>query len=110
LCQSRARSVERGAQPAARLRDRRLAEACVAELVVAVTAIAFVGWYSAVRALGVERAGLLSGVLPISALVVAAVLGTADLTTGRLAGAVLVGAGIAAGLVVRPVRPAQAAR
>jgi hypothetical protein len=52
-----------------------------------------------VRALGVERTGLLSGVLPVSALVVAAMLGRADLTAGRLAGAVLVGAGIAAGLM-----------
>jgi drug/metabolite transporter (DMT)-like permease len=71
----------------------------LAWLAVAVTAAAFVLWYSAVRALGVERTGLLSGVLPVSALVVAAVLGRADLTAGRLAGSLLVGAGIAAGLV-----------
>ena len=70
-------------------------------LAVAVTAVAFVLWYSAVQALGVERAGLLTGVLPVSALVVAALLGTADLTPGRLAGAVLVGAGIAVGLLTR---------
>jgi drug/metabolite transporter (DMT)-like permease len=71
----------------------------LAWLAVAVTAIAFVLWYSSVQALGVERTGLLTGVLPVSALVVAALLGTADLTAGRLAGAVLVGMGIAAGLV-----------
>jgi drug/metabolite transporter (DMT)-like permease len=70
-------------------------------LAVAVTAVAFVLWYSAVQALGVERTCLLTGVLPVSALVVAALLGTADLTPGRLAGAVLVGAGIAAGLLTR---------
>jgi drug/metabolite transporter (DMT)-like permease len=74
----------------------------LAWLAVAVTAVAFVLWYSAVQALGVERTGLLTGVLPVSALVVAALLGTAELTGGRLAGAVLVGAGIAAGLVTRP--------
>jgi drug/metabolite transporter (DMT)-like permease len=73
----------------------------LAWLAVGVTAIAFVLWYSAVQALGVERTGLLTGVLPVSALVVAALLGTAELTAGRLAGAVLVGAGIAAGLVRR---------
>lgn len=73
----------------------------LAWLAVGVTAIAFVLWYSAVQALGVERTGLLTGVLPVSALVVAALLGTADLTPGRLAGAVLVGAGIAAGLLAR---------
>jgi drug/metabolite transporter (DMT)-like permease len=73
----------------------------LAWLAVAVTAIAFVLWYSAVQALGVERTGLLTGVLPVSALVVAALLGSAELTPGRLAGAVLVGAGIAAGLLSR---------
>ena len=73
----------------------------LAWLAVAVTAVAFVLWYSAVRALGVELTGLLSGVLPVSALVVAALLGRADLTAARLAGATLVGAGIAAGLLAR---------
>jgi drug/metabolite transporter (DMT)-like permease len=73
----------------------------LAWLAVAVTAVAFVLWYSAVQALGVERTGLLTGVLPVSALVVAALLGTAELTPGRLAGAVLVGGGIAAGLLSR---------
>jgi drug/metabolite transporter (DMT)-like permease len=73
----------------------------LAWLAVGVTAVAFVLWYSAVQALGVERTGLLTGVLPVSALVVAALLGTAELTPGRLAGAVLVGAGIAAGLLAR---------
>ena len=71
-----------------------------------VTAGAFLLWYSAVRALGVERTGLLTGVLPVSALAVAAALGSAELTAGRLAGAVLVGAGIAAGLLARS-RPAR---
>jgi drug/metabolite transporter (DMT)-like permease len=78
----------------------------LAWLAVGVTAIAFVLWYSAVQGLGVERAGLLTGVLPVSALVVAALLGTADLTAGRLAGALLVGAGIAAGLLARTGRRA----
>jgi len=71
----------------------------LAWLVVAVTVVAFILWYSAVRALGVERTGLLTGVLPVSALVLAAILGRGDLSAGRLAGALLVGAGIAAGLM-----------
>ena len=88
--------------PAGLLRVPTVEEALgLAWLAVGVTAIAFVLWYSAVQALGVERTGLLTGVLPVSALVVAALLGTADLTPGRLAGAVLVGAGIAAGLLRR---------
>jgi drug/metabolite transporter (DMT)-like permease len=73
----------------------------LAWLAVAVTAVAFVLWYSAVRALGVARTGLLTGVLPVSALLAAAVLGRADLTAGRLAGALAVGAGVAAGLTAR---------
>jgi drug/metabolite transporter (DMT)-like permease len=71
----------------------------LAWLTVAVTAVAFVLWYSSVQALGVERAGLLSGVLPVSALLVAALLGREELTAGRLAGAMLVGVGIAGGLI-----------
>ncbi len=47
------------------IRTPTLAEAAaLAYLTVVVTAMAFVLWYSAVRTLGVERAGLLSGVLP----------------------------------------------
>jgi hypothetical protein len=38
-------------------------------------------------------------VLPVSALVAAALLGRAELTGGRLGGALLVGAGIAIGLL-----------
>jgi drug/metabolite transporter (DMT)-like permease len=88
------------------LRAPTLGEALgLAWLAVGVTAIAFVLWYSAVQHLGVERTGLLTGVLPASALVVAALLGREALTAGRLAGALLVGAGIAAGLLAaRPVR------
>jgi drug/metabolite transporter (DMT)-like permease len=71
----------------------------LAWLTVGVTVIAFLLWYSAVRALGVERTGLFTGVLPVSALVIGALLGRADLTAGRLAGALLVGAGIAAGML-----------
>jgi drug/metabolite transporter (DMT)-like permease len=77
-------------------RDEALA---LAWLTIAVTAVAFVLWYSAIQTLGVERAGLLSGVLPVSALLVAALLGRETLTAGRLAGAVAVGAGIAVGLI-----------
>ncbi len=82
----------------------------LAWLAVVVTATAFVLWYSAVRALGVERAGLFSGVLPVAALICAAALGDSQLTPGRLAGVLAVAAGIAAGLSVgRARRPAREA-
>jgi drug/metabolite transporter (DMT)-like permease len=70
----------------------------LAWLTVAVTVAGFVLWYTAVGILGAARAGLLSGVLPVSALLAGALLGRADLTAGRLAGVLAVAAGIAAGL------------
>ena len=76
----------------------------LAWLAVVVTATAFVLWYSAVRALGVERAGLFSGVLPVAALLCAAALGDSQLTPGRVAGVLAVAAGIAAGLSVGRAR------
>src|SRR4051794_8554362 len=77
----------------------------LAWLAVVVTAIAFVLWYSAVNALGVERAGLFAGVLPVAALLCAAALGASGLTPGRLAGVLAVAAGIAAGMTVQGRRP-----
>jgi drug/metabolite transporter (DMT)-like permease len=74
--------------------------ASLAWLAAVVTALAFVLWYSAVRALGVERAGLFAGVLPVAALLCAAALGDSQLTAGRIAGVLAVAAGIAAGLGV----------
>lgn len=44
-------------------------------LAVAVTALAFLLWYSAVRRLGAGRAGLLTGVAPVSAAAVGVLLG-----------------------------------
>jgi drug/metabolite transporter (DMT)-like permease len=80
-------------------------------LAVVVTAIAFVLWYSAVQTLGVERAGLFSGALPVAALLCAAALGGSELTAGRLLGVLAVAAGIVAGMLVSRARvPAPAAR
>jgi drug/metabolite transporter (DMT)-like permease len=72
-----------------------------------VTAGGFVAWYGSIARLGVERAGLFSGVLPVTALFTGALLGHADITTGRIAGIAVVAAGITAGLVLarQPVRP-----
>ena len=73
--------------------------ACLAWLAVVISG-AFVLWYSAIRALGVERTGLFAGVLPVAALFCAAALGGSALTPGRVAGVLAVAAGIAAGLSV----------
>ena len=70
-------------------------------LAVAVTAVGFVAWYTAVGRLGSERAGLLAGLMPVAALGAGLALGTGGATAATVAGAVLVGAGVASGLAGR---------
>jgi drug/metabolite transporter (DMT)-like permease len=82
--------------------------AAIAYLGVAVTTIGFVAWYTAVGLLGVERAGLFSGVLPISAIACSAALGVAEVTPERLAAVAVVAAGITLGMRGGPSRPAAA--
>lgn len=72
--------------------------AAIGYLGAAVTTGGFVAWYSAVGLLGVERAGLFSGVLPVSALVCAALLGVASVSPARLAAVAVVAAGITLGM------------
>ena len=79
--------------------------AALAYLAIVVTALAFVAWYAAVGALGTEQAGLFAGLVPITALLSGALLGTATVTPARLVGVLLVGAGIAAGLRARATNP-----
>jgi drug/metabolite transporter (DMT)-like permease len=67
-------------------------------LAVVVTALGFVLWYSGMRRLGVERAGLFAGLVPVAALVTSAAAGAATLTLPRLVGAVAVGAGVTLGM------------
>jgi drug/metabolite transporter (DMT)-like permease len=63
-----------------------------------VTVCGFVCWYSALGLLGVERAGLFSGVLPVSALLVSALLGVAEITAERLLAVAVVAAGVTLGV------------
>lgn len=67
-------------------------------MAVGVTVLGFVSWYSAVGLLGVERAGLFSGVLPLSALACSALLGVAAVTPERLVAAIVVALGITLGV------------
>jgi drug/metabolite transporter (DMT)-like permease len=73
--------------------------AAIAYLGLGVTSIGFLSWYTAVGLLGVERAGLFSGVLPISALVFSALLGVADITPARVLAVCVVAAGVTLGMV-----------
>jgi drug/metabolite transporter (DMT)-like permease len=77
----------------------------LAYLGVAVTTLGFVAWYTAVGLLGVEHAGLFSGVLPIGALACSAALGAAELTPQRLAAVAVVAAGITLGMRAGAARP-----
>lgn len=75
--------------------------AALVYLAAMVTAAGFVLWYSGIDRLGVERAGLFAGILPVSALLSAAALGSSELTPLRLVGALVVGVGVTAGMTVR---------
>jgi drug/metabolite transporter (DMT)-like permease len=72
--------------------------AALVYLGLGVTVVGFVAWYSAVGMLGVERAGLFSGVLPVSALVFSAALGVAEVTPERLIAVIVVAAGVTLGV------------
>jgi drug/metabolite transporter (DMT)-like permease len=77
----------------------------VGYLAVAVTAVAFVLWYSSVRLLGPGRAGLLTGVAPVAAAAAGVLLGGPPPPPDVWAGIAVVVAGLALGL--GPARPAR---
>jgi drug/metabolite transporter (DMT)-like permease len=72
--------------------------AALGYLAAGVTVLGFLSWYSAVGLLGVERAGLFSGVLPVSALLFSAALGVADITPARLGAVAVVALGVTLGV------------
>jgi len=72
--------------------------AAIVYLALGVTVFGFLCWYSAVGLLGIERAGLFSGVLPVSALLVSAVLGVAEITPERLLAVAVVALGVTLGV------------
>jgi drug/metabolite transporter (DMT)-like permease len=69
----------------------------VGYLAVAVTAAAFVLWYSSVRRLGASRAGLLTGVAPVAAAVAGVLLGAPAPRPLVWAGLAVVAAGLTLG-------------
>ncbi|WP_225094521.1 DMT family transporter [Streptomyces sp. CoH27] len=80
--------------------------AAVGYLALMVTAVAFVLWYSTVRAVGAGRAGLLTGIAPLAAAVVGAVSGSGAPRPSVWLGIVVLVLGLVVGLRRRP-RPAQ---
>jgi drug/metabolite transporter (DMT)-like permease len=76
--------------------------AALAYLAVMVTAVAFLLWYSAVAALGSGRVGLLTGVAPVSAALTGVLTGSHPPGPVVWTGILVVIAGLAGGLGVRP--------
>lgn len=70
----------------------------VAFMAVGVTAVAFVCWYTGVRLLGSDRAGLLTGVAPVAAIGAGMLLGDAAPAPAVWLGIAVVAAGLAIGL------------
>lgn len=75
-----------------------LAEAGALAYMAAGTAVAFVCWYSSLQRLGVERAGLFAGLIPVSALVTTVAIGTGTAGPLRIAGTAVVTGGLVLGL------------
>ncbi|MEU8134683.1 DMT family transporter [Streptodolium elevatio] len=72
------------------------------------TVAAFLLWYTALGTLGAERAGLFSGLVPVSAALSALVLGTGEVRPAQLAGSALVGAGVVLGMRMTREQPSPA--
>jgi len=84
--------------PAAALRLNHQDWLAVAYLAVAVTAVAFVLWYSSVGRLGASRAGLLTGIAPVAAAAAGVLLGGPAPRPLVWAGIAVVAAGLTLGL------------
>jgi drug/metabolite transporter (DMT)-like permease len=91
--------------PAAAAHLNRADWLAIGYLAVAVTAVAFVLWYSCVRRLGASQAGLLTGVAPVAAAATGVLLGGQAPRPLVWAGIAVVAVGLALGF--RPSRPAQ---
>lgn len=73
---------------------------------VVVTALAYVLWFTAVGDIGPERAALFTGLVPISAVAVTALLGTGSPTWAHIGGAAVVLVGLLLGLATGRRLPA----
>ncbi|HEY2671601.1 MAG TPA: DMT family transporter [Rugosimonospora sp.] len=77
-------------------------------LAVVLTVVAFLCWYGGLRRLGVERAGMFAGLLPVASLAGTVVIDHTAPAPVALLGTLVVAAGLGAGLAV-PARPAAPA-
>jgi drug/metabolite transporter (DMT)-like permease len=72
--------------------------AALSYLAVAVTAVVFLTWYAAMTRLGVDRAGLFNGLIPIASLAAVALVGTGAITPLQCVAALTVLTGVILGL------------
>ncbi|MFE9423997.1 DMT family transporter [Kitasatospora sp. NPDC006697] len=77
-------------------------------LTLVVTALAFFLWYAAVERLGVDRAGLFAGLVPITAVLLGPLLGTGGLRPSAVLGALLVTAAVVYGVAAPTAATAPA--
>lgn len=75
--------------------------AALGYLAVLLTVVAFLVWFTGLRRLGVERAGMFIGVLPVATLGSAALLDRVPPAPGQTLGVLVVAAGLAVGLTSR---------
>ncbi|GIH12114.1 membrane protein [Rugosimonospora africana] len=78
-------------------------------LAVVLTVVAFLCWYGGLRRLGVERAGMFAGLLPVASLAGTAVIDHTAPAPGALLGTLVVAAGLGAGLAVDWAGPSATA-
>jgi drug/metabolite transporter (DMT)-like permease len=74
-------------------------------IAVVLTVVAFITWYGGLRRLGVERAGMFAGLLPLTSLAGAALMDHVTPSPGQLVGTLTVVAGLATGLTAPAARP-----
>jgi drug/metabolite transporter (DMT)-like permease len=77
-------------------------------LALLMTVVAFVAWFTGLQRLGLERAGMIVGVMPVATLVTAAIQAGRLPDLGQTAGVLVVALGLAVGLTAQ--RASSAAR
>lgn len=74
-------------------------------LALLMTVVAFLAWFTGLKRLGVERAGMIVGLMPVATLVTAAIQAGELPNPGQAAGVLVVALGLALGLSSRPASP-----
>ena len=74
-------------------------------LVLGVTLIAILSWFTAVHLLGAGLAGFFNGLMPVAAMAIGAATGTVALTPLRVIGTLIVAAGITLGMRASRAQP-----